>query len=234
MKPSKSNLQIAIDGPLAAGKSIVANQLAKKLGVLYVYTGAMYRAVAWIGIQNQVDLANETALVELLPQYPMNLSPSEDAKHKCRITVAGKDVSDELFTPKVSNGSSVVAQHPQVRAFLVQKQQEIAQNEAVVMEGRDIATRVLPNADLKIYMDADLTVRAQRRYEEFIHQGHSISFETVKRETKERDDRDLQRSTDPLQKLPDSWILDTTKMGIPEVIQTICDELKQRKLIYED
>ncbi|NMC35604.1 (d)CMP kinase [Candidatus Beckwithbacteria bacterium] len=230
----KSNLQIAIDGPVGAGKSIVANLLSKKLGIVYVYTGAMYRAVAYLGLQAGVPLENEDAILDLLQKVTIKLKPTDQEDRVCTVLIDDQDVTEALFTPEASAGSSQVAVHPKIRAELVTQQQRMADDHAVIMEGRDITTVVLPKADLKIFMTADVKIRAQRRLEDLVKKGYPKTLDEVIAETEERDYQDSHRAADPLVQASDAWYLDTTDLSISQVIELICDKLKEKNLIaYE-
>lgn len=231
MKLLKKNLQIGIDGPLGAGKSIAAKRLAERLGVLFVYTGAMYRAVALLGLRAGLDLENEEPLVKLLRKAKIELLSTTQRNRICAVLLNGEDVTEFLFTPRVSWGASQAAVFPKVREILVERQQKIAQEQPVVMEGRDITFRVLPKADLKIYMTADLKVRAQRRFKDLRKQGAKASLEEVIAETKKRDFQDFHRQADPLTKVEDAWVLDTTHMNIEEEIEAILAKLEEKKLV---
>ncbi|NMB56960.1 (d)CMP kinase [Candidatus Beckwithbacteria bacterium] len=225
-------LQIAIDGPVGAGKSIIANLLSKKLGIVYVYTGAMYRAVAYLGLRNNLSLENnEEKIFTLLQKAEIELTPTDQKDRVCNVLIDGEDVSDELFTPEVSWGSSVVATYPKIRQELVKRQQKIAQGQSVIMEGRDIALRVLPEAQIKIFMTADVKVRAQRRWRDLQKKGYQKTYEEVLNETIDRDYQDSHRETDPLKKVAEAWVLDTTNLTIEEVVDLICQKIKEKGLI---
>lgn len=222
-------MQIAIDGPVAAGKGTVSKLAAERLGFLYVDTGAMYRMTAYLGKQKQVDWSDQAGLAKLIDHCQMKMRrPSEDEKdgRLSTIILDGDDVSWKIRTQEISEGSSIVAQLPEVRSALVKKQQEIAQDHDVVMEGRDITYKVLPQAELKIYLTADDVVRAKRRLLELQTKGEDITFEKVYTELKERDARDMERSVDPLKIVPDAWVLDTSHLSIEEVVQLIVEKVK--------
>jgi len=231
MKLQKNDLQIAIDGPVGAGKSVGAHCLAQRLNILYVYTGAMYRAVAWAGLKAGLGLEKERPLIKLLSKAKIKLSKPDRKDRVCNVLLNGKDITDELFTPRVHWGSSQVAVFPHVRKHLVKLQQEIAKKQAVVMEGRDIATVVLPQADLKIYMTANLKVRARRRLKDLLKQGEKANLKKVTAEIKKRDYQDLHRKADPLKITSDAWVLDTTNLSIDEEVDMIIAKLKEKDLI---
>jgi cytidylate kinase len=228
----KKNLQIAIDGPVAAGKGTVAYLLSKKLSILYVDTGAMYRAAALLGLENGLDLTKETPLLKLLKETEIKLRvPHKDDGRFCTVLLNGKDVTWKIRKPRVSWGASQVAVFPAVRKHLVKLQKKIAVSQAVIMEGRDITTVVLPKADLKIFMIAIQKERAKRRHLQLKEMGRASSFKAVLLETKKRDKQDSQRKADPLKITKDVWVLDTTELTIPEVIKAILKKLRLLQLI---
>lgn len=231
MKLLKKNLQIAIDGPVGSGKSIGAHLLAKKLHILYVYTGAMYRAVAFLGLKHGLSLKQEQPLLKLLNSNKIELRKPSRKTRVCDILINNKDVTDQLFTTQIHWGSSQIAVFAKVRQTLVKLQKAIAKNQAVVMEGRDITTVVLPNADLKIYMTASLSIRAKRRLQDLLKSGEKITLNEVKKEIIKRDYQDKHRKADPLKIVPDAWILDTTNLSIDQEIELILQKLRQLNLI---
>ncbi len=224
------SVQIAIDGPVAAGKGTVARLLASRLGFLYVDTGAMYRTAAFLGKKYQVDWNDEKGLASLIEEHTIILrNPLENEKDGRLVTVLldEEDISWAIRTAEISQGASIVSQYTLVRQALVKKQQEIAGNTDVVMEGRDITFRVLPEAQLKIYLDAKLDVRAQRRHADLLSRGEDVSLEKVKQEIQIRDDRDMHRAVDPLHVVRDAWVLDTTDLPIEEVVETILKRVQE-------
>lgn len=225
-------LQVAIDGPVGSGKSDVSARLAKKLGLTYLYTGAMYRALAWVCAKDGVAFKDEPRVFTLLSKYIIDLRPpAEGDARGFSVWVNNNNVTDKLFTPAMSQGSSDVSTLPSVRKFMVARQQEMAKGESVVMEGRDIALRVLPNAQLKIYLTATLEERARRRWEQYRQKDPSKTLDEEIADTKIRDQQDMTRVTDPLRKLPEAWELDTTKMTQDDVVTAITEELRKRGLI---
>jgi CMP/dCMP kinase len=220
---------IAIDGPVAAGKGTVSRLVAERLGILYVDTGAMYRMTAYLGLHNNLDLEDEDALAELIKKADMHMrNPSEEEKDGRLTTVLldGKDVSWKIRTEEVGSGASKVAQLPKIRAVLVEKQKQIAEGQDVVMEGRDITYRVLPNAQLKIFLTASDIIRAKRRHQQLLTRGHDISFDEIFKDLVERDRRDLERSVDPLQIVPEAWVLDTSDLSIEQATEAIVVKAK--------
>lgn len=228
-----SKISIAIDGPVAAGKGTVAKSLAEKLGILYVDTGAMYRALALFIKQHQLTWDQESQICqELAKQKPkVELrSPLASEKDGRLVTVFlnNFDVSWEIREEAISLGTSQITKYKCVRDYMVPQQQNMAKNYSVVMEGRDITTRVLPKANLKIYLDASVEERVQRRYTQLLHRGEKISLNQVGQDLKKRDYEDKNRKIDPLIIAKDAWILDTTNLEVSQVIQKICDKLKEK------
>ncbi|MBR6366593.1 MAG: (d)CMP kinase [Lachnospiraceae bacterium] len=214
----KMNIQIAIDGPAGAGKSTIAKQLAKKLDILYVDTGAMYRAVALYLLENEVDIDDEKAVTNICRKAKLDLTQEKDGQH---VFLNGRDVNPYIRTPQVSDATSRSSAYAGVREYVVASQREIAKNISLIMDGRDIGTVVLPDATLKIYLTADPEVRAKRRYDEMIARGDEADFETILREIKERDHRDMTREVTPLKQAEDAVCVDTSYMNIDEVVDTI-------------
>lgn len=219
-----SHFRIAIDGPVSAGKGTISRLVAEKLDFLYVDTGAMYRVTALVAKRAGIDLANETALVTQLESITLEMRNPNDYERDGRLTTVllnGEDVSWQIRTEDISSGASKVAQLAEVRKVLVKKQQLIAANQNVVMEGRDITHRVLPEAELKIFLTARDTIRAERRHLQLQMRGENVTFEQVYKETIERDERDMKRTTDPLQIVPEAWVIDTSDLAIDKVVEMI-------------
>lgn len=228
----KQPLQIAIDGPVAAGKGDIAEHLAAKLGLIYLYTGAMYRVLALACIRQNISTKDPQKVIDLLKELNIDFVPGDQEKNRSyKLLLNGEDVTDAIFVQQVALGSSDVSVIPEVRKQMVQNQRKIAEGKNIVAEGRDIGLRVLPNAQMKIFLTASLTERARRRYEQFKNRGIINTLEQVIEDTKIRDLQDSTREADPLQKLPDHWELDTTTLTQEEVIEKIIMELKKRKLI---
>jgi CMP/dCMP kinase len=224
--------RIAIDGPVAAGKGTVARLVATRLNFLYVDTGAMYRTVALIGLEKNIPLTDETKLVELIDQSKIEMrNPLPEEKDGRLITVLlnGEDVSWKIRTEQISANVSTVAALEKVRKALVKQQQQIASNQSVVMEGRDITFRVLPEAELKIYLTASDIVRAKRRFMELEIRGEDVEFDQVYQQLLQRDNTDMNREVDPLHIEPDAWVLDTTDLRIDQVVDLICARVNMLK-----
>lgn len=230
MSKSSSFFQIAIDGPVAAGKGTVSRLLAEKLNFLYVDTGAMYRAAALLALQNQLSFDQEDKIVSLIADSELEMrNPEGEKEADGRLTTLilnGKDVSWEIRTTQCSDGASKVATLVRVRQILVEKQKQIAETKNVVMEGRDITFKVLPEADLKIFLTADLEIRAKRRHLQYLTKGIDKKLEEVIAEVQERDERDMNRQIDPLHPTPDSWILDSNQLSIEEVVDLIAKKVQ--------
>lgn len=218
---------IAIDGPVAAGKGTISRLVAERLGFLYVDTGAMYRMTAFLAIKNKVKLNDEEALAKLAASAKMEMrTPTEDEKdgRLSTILLDGEDVSWKIRTEKVSLGASSVAKLAKVRQLLVKKQQEIAEGQDVIMEGRDITYRVLPHADLKIFLTGSDVVRAKRRLTQLLTKGEDVSFNQVLSDLATRDEQDMTRETDPLTIVPDAVVIDTSDLSIQQVVDLIVNK----------
>jgi cytidylate kinase len=225
-------LHIAIDGPVASGKGDIASRLASKLNLLYIYTGAMYRALALACINHGVSCKDEKRVMNILKTLSIDITPpAAGSKYPYAVLLDGIDVSERITKQDTAQGASDVGVFSSVRRWMVKRQQEMAKGKRAVMEGRDIGLRVLPDARLKIYLTAAVTVRARRRHLQWQEKGIQKTFEETLADTKVRDLQDTTRSVDPLQKLPDSWELDTTDMDQEEVVAVIIEKLKNRKLI---
>jgi len=225
-------LHIAIDGPVASGKGDIAARLAKTLELLYIYTGAMYRALALACINRGISCKDEKNVMNILNAASIDIiAPEVNDKYPYVVLLDGVDVSERITKQDTAQGASDVGVLASIRIWMVNRQQQMAKGKRVVMEGRDIGLRVLPEAQLKVYLTASVQVRAQRRYIQWQASGIQKTFEETLSDTKARDLQDTTRSVDPLQKLPDSWELDTTHMNQEDVVMAIIGELKERKLI---
>jgi cytidylate kinase len=226
----KKNFQIAIDGPVGAGKSTVAKLVAERLRFLYVYTGAMYRAAGLLAMKAGVALADGLAVAKLVSESEIEMRNPVGKEKDGRLTALilnGEDVSWEILTEEAGEGASIVSVHDEVRKALVVKQQEIARKQNVVMEGRDTTFRVLPDAQLKIFLTADEKVRARRRYEQLLDRGEKVEYKQVLEDLGRRDKRDSSRKLDPLQIVSDAWVLDTTNLVLSQVVDKIVEKVEE-------
>ncbi len=221
-----NNFSIAIDGPAGAGKSSIAKKIAGILNCIYVDTGAMYRAVGYYCLENSIDCEDEEKVGNAVATINLDLKLEGETQ---QIYLNGANVSDKIRTSKVSAAASKVATYNKVRTSLVNKQQEIAKKQSLVMDGRDIGTVVLPNATLKIFLVATAEERANRRYKEYLEKGESISIEKLEKEIRDRDFQDSNRIVSPLKKADDAIEIDTTSMSINSVVDNIIQLLKERK-----
>ncbi len=213
-----NKMMIAIDGPASAGKSTVAKILANELGYIYCDTGAMYRALTYEALQQTIDLENEEALLDLLKMSDISFEPTEKNQ---KVYVNNEEVTEAIRQPDVTNSVSIVAAHGQVRKELVKRQQKIADKGGVVMDGRDIGTTVLPNAEVKIFLIASVDERAERRYKENKLNGIDTPLAILKKEISDRDYKDSHRVSSPLTRAEDAILLDTTSLDIQQVVGEI-------------
>ncbi len=223
-------LRVAIDGPVAAGKGSVARKVASRLNLVYIDTGAMYRTAALLAQRAGVSPDAESEIVALLKKVTLDQRTPNDQEQDGRLTTVlldDEDISWKIRTKEVSALTAKVAALAEVRKVLVQKQQEIAANRSVVMEGRDITYKVLPNAELKIYLTASEEVRARRRHEQLLTTGEDSTLEQALKELRERDKLDMQRETDPLKIVDDAWVLDTSKLTIDQVVDDIVGRIME-------
>ncbi|MBO0423030.1 (d)CMP kinase [Enterococcus plantarum] len=211
-------ISIAIDGPASSGKSTVAKILAKKLHYIYCDTGAMYRALTYLAIQKNVDFENENGLVDLCLTHTISFKQTEKEQ---LVFIDGNEVTEEIRQPNVTNAVSIVAKHASVREKMVELQQTIGRLGGVVMDGRDIGTAVLPDAEVKIFLVASVEERAERRYKENQEKGIKTDFTTLKKEIEHRDYLDSTREVSPLKQAKDAVKIDTTGMNIEEVVKAI-------------
>lgn len=222
-------IAIAIDGPSGAGKSTIARALAQRFGYIYVDTGALYRAVGYTVLRRGLPIRDEAAVSALLPTLRLSFAHQNGEQ---RVFVNGEDVSDHIRTPDVSMAASAVSAQPAVRAFLFHLQQDIAAAENVIMDGRDIGTVVLPQAQVKIFLSASAEMRARRRYAELIEKGQSVSYEAVLADMKQRDYDDAHRAIAPLKAADDAVAVDTTNLTLEESIAhmaaLIAEKLSQK------
>jgi len=218
------NIAVAIDGPAGSGKSTVAKKIALKLGLIYIDTGAMYRTVALFCMRKGIDTKNEEEVVNVLSEINMEIAQENGIQ---KIFLDGEDVTDKIRTAEIGRGASDVAVILPVREKLVQIQRKLAEGASVIMDGRDIGTNVLPNAQVKIYLNAGVEERARRRCGELEKLGAEYDFEDIKKQIIDRDHNDMNRKHNPLRKAEDAVELDTTELNIEEV----CAEIE--KIIEE-
>lgn len=231
MRPSspKPPLTVAIDGPAAAGKSSVARAVAARLGLAYVDTGAMYRALTLKALRRGVDPEDGEALAQLAAGSALEFRPSEVAGRPQGVWLDGHDVTREIRTRDVDTMVSVVSRHPAVREWFWRVQQAMAKLGGVVMEGRDIGTVVLPGADVKIFLDASLEQRARRRLRELLSQGYVVEEESVREDMARRDILDTGRETAPLCAATDAVRIDSTGLTLAEVIDVVTGLCQRRR-----
>ncbi|WP_433742879.1 (d)CMP kinase [Falsibacillus pallidus] len=218
-------ISIAIDGPAAAGKSTVAKIVAENFSYIYIDTGAMYRALTYHALQNQIDLMDEKALVEALSHIEISLKPGENGQ---LVFIDSNDVTNEIRFADVTNQVSIVAKHGGVRSEMVRRQQQFATEGGVVMDGRDIGTHVLPKAELKVFLLASVEERAKRRHEENQAKGFDSDLQTLMKEIEKRDQLDSEREVAPLKKADDAVVIDTTSLSIGQVVEKITDLAQER------
>lgn len=221
------SFNIAIDGPSGAGKSTIAKKTAKKLNFIYIDTGAMYRAMALYFLKNQVDTADEDKIAACCGEIDISISYLDGEQ---QVILNGENVTGSIRTEEVGNTASATSGYQSVRKKLVELQRNLAIKENVIMDGRDIGTCVLPNAQLKIFLTASVLTRGKRRYHELVNKGVPASLEEVCKDMKERDDRDMNREISPLKMAEDAILLDTSDMNIDEVVQTILGYVTERKV----
>ena len=209
-------IKIAIDGPASAGKSTVAKILASELNYVYCDTGAMYRVLTLQALRHDVDIEDEEKLVALLKDTHISFEPDEDQQ---KVFLNQENVTLDIRQPEVTNHVSAVSAHKGVREELVRRQQEIAQSGGIVMDGRDIGTAVLPDAEVKIFLVASAKERAERRYKENISKGITTPLEVLQKEIEDRDYKDSHRKVSPLVQAEDAIRLDTTSLSIEQVVE---------------
>ena len=208
---------IALDGPVASGKSVVGRELARRLAFRYLDTGVMYRAITWLALRCGASLAAEDSLGNLADRHPIRLSGTGSDQ----VWVGEHQVGSELRDARVERQVSVVSRVPQVRRALVQQQRALAKEGKIVMVGRDIGTVVLPHADVKVYLSASPEERAHRRLKDLVDRGQDVDFQQVLRETRERDEMDSNRADSPLRPAEDALTLDTGALTVDQVVEQI-------------
>ena len=217
---------VAIDGPAGAGKSTIARKVAATLGFVYVDTGAIYRTVACAALRYCADPADRTSVEAILPNINIQLDWQEDGVQ--HMILDGEDVTSEIRRPEISGMASVVSAMPAVRQFLLDTQRNVARTHNVIMDGRDIGTVVLPDADVKIYLSASAEVRAKRRWLELQARGRTDSYEEVLKDMQERDWRDMHREIAPLRQAEDAIAVDTSALNLEESVSAIKKIIREK------
>ena len=212
------SMNIAIDGPAGAGKSTIAKRLAKKLGFIYVDTGAMYRAMAYYFLQHNIDAKDENAIAAACPDVDVTITYENGEQ---QVLLNGENVKGVIRNEEVGNMASSTSVYPVVRKKLVELQRQLAKSADVIMDGRDIGTCVLPDAQVKIYLTASSATRAKRRYDELTEKGVSCDLAEIEKDIIDRDYRDMHRETSPLRQAEDAVLVDSSEMNIDEVVDAI-------------
>lgn len=224
----KKKFKIAIDGPVGVGKGTLAVALSRKLGALYIYTGGMYRAVALACLSEGIDLTNEEEVLRVVAKSKIELKATD---YGTRVYLNGEKANDKIFSVEVSNATPITSAYASVRKQMVEKQKEMAKGKNVVIEGRDSATDVAPNADLKIFLTASLEIRAARRYKQLLAKGDKAALEEVTKDIERRDKLDMEREASPLTIVKDAYVLDTTNLTIDETVDKVMEKLKEKSLV---
>jgi len=218
---------IALDGPAASGKSTLGNKLANSLGYLFFDTGIMYRAITWIALQHDMNLKDEVAITNLAKNAQIDIRPaSQEDGRSCDVVIADKDVTWDMRSGDVDANVSVVSAYAGVRQALSEQQRRIGLRGKVVMVGRDIGTVVLPEADLKVYLDASAEERAKRRYDELVTRGENSDYDEILKKVIERDRIDSTRAVAPLRPADDAIIIDSDKMDVEQVFTRVLELCK--------
>lgn len=220
MNPVHNKIKVAIDGPAGAGKSSVAKMTAKKLGYVYVDTGAMYRAITWYILDRNINFNDTKGILNMLQQLDLTLKPSDSGQ---QVWINGQDVTSHIRSPLINQNVSQVAQMPSVRHFLTDIQKLLASKGGIVMDGRDIGTVVMPDAQLKIFLTASVEERARRRHVEMNASGNEQGLDQLMKEIAERDRMDEQREISPLRQAEDAIFLDCTELPIHQVVDIIVE-----------
>lgn len=218
-------IAIAIDGPAGAGKSSISKVVANKLGYLYIDTGAMYRGVTWAVLDSHVDVNNQKEVEALLPSLDLTLEPTASA---CKVYVKGQDVTDLIRQQQINENVSTIASYKGVREYLVERQQAMAAVGGVILDGRDIGSVVLPNAELKIYLTASVDARAKRRWLEVQDTSNEQPLEDIKKNVESRDEMDKNRDESPLVCVEDAIVVDSSNMTFDEAVKHILHLVQER------
>lgn len=218
-------IAIAIDGPAGAGKSSISKVVANELGYLYIDTGAMYRGVTWAVLDSHVDVNNQKEVEALLPSLDLTLEPTASA---CKVYVKGQDVTDLIRQQQINENVSTIASYKGVREYLVERQQAMAAVGGVILDGRDIGSVVLPNAELKIYLTASVDARAKRRWLEVQGTSNAQPLEDIKKNVESRDEMDKNRDESPLVCVEDAIVVDSSNMTFDETVKYILHLVQER------
>ncbi len=218
-------ISVAIDGPAGAGKSTIAKTASKNLGYIYIDTGALYRSIGYFVVSNGGDIDNADSVISFLPKISAEIKFIDETQH---VFINGEDVSDKIRTEEISKAASKVSAIPKVREFLLELQRGFAKKYNVVMDGRDIGTVVLPDAQVKIFLTASAQERAKRRYKEQVERGLDVNFDDILADIKERDYRDEHREIAPLKPAKDSILVDTSNMNIEQSVKAVIDTVKSK------
>jgi cytidylate kinase len=213
---------IAIDGPSAAGKSTLGKALARRYDLIYIDTGAMYRAVAWLSQKMGILWSDEKALIDLIESRSIEIDMKNDS---IRVSIDGHEVTDSIRTPEIGSGASKISALPGVKRAMIRKQQEMGNSGGVIMDGRDIGTFVFPQADFKFYLDASVETRGLRRYMELKAKGMDIILGEIIASMKVRDHNDSHRAVAPLKVADDAMVIDTTDLSIPQVLEIMINQI---------
>lgn len=222
------HISVAIDGPVGAGKSTIARTAAQRLGFVYCDTGALYRAIGLYCSRRGTDLSNAADVAARLPEISLNIRITDGVQ---RVYLNGEDVSEEIRLPEISMAASAVSAVPEVRAALLELQRSMTKSDSVIMDGRDIGTVVLPNADVKIFLTAKPEIRAKRRYDELVKKGVETTFDEVLKDLNQRDYNDSHRAAAPLRQAEDAVLADTSELDFNASVDLICgiiDEATQK------
>lgn len=220
------SFKIAIDGPSSSGKSTLAKRVAKELDFVYIDTGAMYRAMGYYFLNNNLDLNNIDVVNDNVNDVSIEINYIDGVQH---VLLNGEDISSVIRKEEVGNAGSVISTYQVVREKLVEMQQEMAKVQSVVMDGRDIGTVVLPDADVKIYLNADCHERAIRRHKELLEKGITKTLDDVEKDLAERDYRDMNRKNSPLKKADDAIEIDSTSLEIEEVVEKVLNIVREKQ-----
>lgn len=222
----KKTVNIAIDGPSGAGKSTLARRLAAELGFVYVDTGAMFRTIALYCARKGVERSDHDAVVALLPEINLDMTYGSDGEQQMLLN--GENVSGLIRTPEISMFTSAVSAYPEVRGFLLEQQRELGRRQSILMDGRDIGTVVLPDADVKLFLTAAPEARAHRRWLELVQKGENVTEEEVLRDVLQRDYNDTHRETAPLRQADDAVLVDTTHCDLEQSYQLLLRTIRER------